>query len=150
MVMNAKINKKNVGASNYKLERTQITPNDGALMRKTISISNALAINMLPFGGELKITPVTLEDVRKITSDKVVKSFVGHSATARLLSSLLGVEVPANREMFQFDWENNTLIVFSMMTRLPEGRELTEAEIKDLYNKGLLKFYVVELESDYA
>ncbi len=120
------------------------------LIRKTISISNALAINMLPFGGELKITPVTLEYIKELTNDKVIKSYVGHPATARLLSSLLGVEVPVNREMFSFNWQDNTLIVFSMMVRLPEGKELAEGEIMELYNKGLLKFYVVELESDYA
>jgi len=118
--------------------------------RETIAISNALSISMIPCGGQLKIIPVSLEQVKQLIKDRAIKSYVGHSGTAKLLSVLLNTEVPTNREMFQFNWENNTLIVFSMMTRLPEGKELTEEEIKELYNKGLLKFYVVELESDYA
>ncbi len=114
-----------------------------------IAISNALSISMIPFGGELKIIPATLEDVKRLIKDRTVKSYVGHPATAKLISAILGVEVPVSREMFSFDWENNVLIVFSMLVRLSENKELSEAEIKDMYNKGQLKFYVVELESDY-
>ena len=114
-----------------------------------IAISNALSISMISSGGQLKIIPTTLQQVRELIKDKEVKSYIGHLATAKLVSNLLGIEIPVSREMFQFDWENNTLIVFSMMTRLPEGKELSEHEIMDMYNKGLIRFYVVELESDY-
>ena len=141
--MNANAEKRNIGGSNNS-ERNPITPDEGVL-----AISNALSISMLPFGGELKVIPITLEQVKQLIKDRAIKSYIGHPATAKLVSGLLGVEVPVSREMFQFNWQDNTLIVFTMLVRLQENRELSEAEIKELYSKGQLRFYIVEYMSDY-
>jgi len=45
--------------------------------------------------------PASLQEVRELVSNTSgVESYIGHEATARLLSELLGVEVPVSRAMY--------------------------------------------------
>jgi hypothetical protein len=74
----------------------------------------------------------TLEEAREIIRDsKGFISAVGHEATARILTELLGVEVPMNR--IQFEQEHNqTALVFKLNGRVPEGKILNREEIESI------------------
>ena len=58
-------------------------------------------------------------------------SAVGHEGTARVMSSLFGVEIPVCR-VSVFLRKGDMAIHFFMKERLPEGKVLSEEEIKKL------------------
>ena len=65
-------------------------------------------------------------------------SAVGHQSTAEILSELLGVNVPVNRQNY-FQPPNSQALVFKLKTRAPEGQILSRAEIEKIgYEFGLL------------
>jgi len=105
----------------------------------TVYISNSFSLNMLRHERELiLIYPEDIKWIKRMISKGFV-SAVGHEATAKLLSQLLGVEVPMNRTEVKIEY-GDKLIVFQLMQRLPEGKILTEEELKQLP----YKFLVVE------
>lgn len=72
-------------------------------------------------------------------------SAIGHETTARVLSKLLGREVPYNRISIQLN-TGDTLYVFQIMQRLEEGKILTEEEIQFLPYK-ILKLQTVGVKT---
>jgi len=109
---------------------------------------------MLPVPSYVKmdIAEITPEDARSIV--KLAKmqhveiiSAVGHESTAKMLSELLGFEVPVNRTMVKLN-TGDTAIIFQLFTRLPEGRVLNKSELEELMKKGLaklLRLHVVDV-----
>jgi hypothetical protein len=67
-------------------------------------------------------------------------SAVGHKSTADLLTKLLGFEVAYNRVQVRLE-KNDVALVFQLLTRLEEGRVLTEEELKNIS----YKLYLVEV-----
>ena len=55
-------------------------------------------------------------------------SAIGHEASARLLSTLLGVAVPARRVEIAME-AGDAALILRITTRLPEGKLLCAAEI---------------------
>ncbi len=100
------------------------------------------------------LTSHGLYEYRKISIDKakaLVKetiarngstslvSAIGHESTARVLSLLIDHEVPANRIAIKME-VNDQAIVFRPKQRLPEGKILTEEELRAIsFELGLLK-----------
>jgi hypothetical protein len=74
---------------------------------------------------------VTVEEAKQIIASQPFVSAVGHEATAQLLSRLLGVTIPYNRIQI-FMQPGDRALHFFLKTRLPEGRVLTEGELKQL------------------
>jgi len=66
-------------------------------------------------------------------------SAVGHESTAKLLSQLLGIEIPVNRIEIKIEY-GDKLIVFQLLQRLPEGKVLSEEELRQLQ----FRFLIVE------
>jgi len=84
---------------------------------------NAFSLNMLPsFEGEvvIKIKKLTLEEARTLLAGGFT-SAVGHEDTARLLTGLLGVEVPFNRTGVLLTGDDEALVAQYRGPRLPEG-----------------------------
>jgi len=73
---------------------------------------------------------VSVEEAREVLKGGFV-SAVGHEATAKLLSQLLGVEVPYSRATVYMK-PGDKAIHFFLKTRLPEGKVLTLEELKRL------------------
>lgn len=76
--------------------------------------------------------------LREITENEALEwlqrdfiSAVGHEGTAKVMSQLLGIEIPNNRIMVQFDVDDEAL-VFKLDTRLPEGKVLSAEELENL------------------
>jgi hypothetical protein len=73
-------------------------------------------------------------------------SAVGHEATASFLSQLTGLTIPVNRIQIQMK-PGDKAIVFQVLQRLPEGKVLSEEELKAVpYRLGLLEMETQEVE----
>jgi hypothetical protein len=85
------------------------------------------------------VKEVDIETV-KVMLKKPFVSAIGHESTAKLLTALLGVEIPYNRIQVRLQ-KGDRLLVFQLLTRLEEGRVLDEDELRRLPHK----FYIVEV-----
>lgn len=66
------------------------------------------------------------------------ESAIGHASTARWLSSLLGLEIPAQRLTVTME-PGDEALVLRLLQRLPEGVVLGEHELRAIpYEFGLL------------
>jgi len=73
----------------------------------------------------------TLEEVRELLLRKGFVSAIGHEGTAKLLSQLLGISVPANRISVWME-PGDIGVHFYLKKRLPEGAVLTSEELAKL------------------
>lgn len=98
-------------------------------------VGNAFSLSMLsrdvqlgndPLSPARIPIPVRDEDVKFIVSECLragtIESCIGHSDTARLFSSILGIELPVNRMSIKLDNSNERILVGQYTgQRLPEG-----------------------------
>ncbi len=114
----------------------------------TLFVSTAFSLNMLgevpQHGLTIRVRPIHVSDVAGLLMIHDFVSAVGHESTARILTLLLGVEVPFNRVAIRLV-PGDHLIVFQLGVRLEEGRILSEEEVKSLYEQGLASFMMVEV-----
>jgi hypothetical protein len=82
-------------------------------------------------GYVVSLWKIDLETARKIVREMPFTSAVGHEATAKVLTDLLGVEIPHNRIAVKMK-DGDSAIHFVLRTRLPEGKVLTEEELREL------------------
>jgi len=99
--------------------------------------------DLLNAGVVIKASPISLEEAKSLLQQGFV-SAVGHESTAKVLSVLLGTEVPFNRVQIAITGED-IIVSFQFMVRLPEGKVLGEEEVVALYNEGKIKFFKVEV-----
>jgi len=95
---------------------------------------------MLTPPATVKVVEASEDEVRRILSSQFV-SAIGHEATAKIVTSRIGVSVQVNRISIQLK-PSDILVVFQLLTRLPEGKILTEDEMKQVQ----AKWYVVTLQ----
>jgi len=99
--------------------------------------------DLLEAGVVIKASPITLEEAKSLLQQGFV-SAVGHEATAKVLSVLLGTDVPFNRVQIAITG-GDVIISFQFLVRLPEGKVLGDDEVLALYNEGKIKFFHVEV-----
>lgn len=88
--------------------------------------------------GTFKYSPIGLDYARELVTTHPYQSAIGHSATAEILSELLGVPVSVNR--IQYIQGDEVAIVFKLRGRTPEGKILTREEVEQIgYDFGLLQ-----------
>ena len=107
-------------------------------------IGNAFSVNMLDNDATISFRKISLDEVRERLQSNDFKSIVGHPATAQFLSELIGVEIPANREMYKMS-KDDVLIVAVLGVRLPEGKVLSKEEVEQLYKEGKVTFWEVRM-----
>ena len=90
-----------------------------------------LNTSILTTAGEYSLTDITLDEARAIVKKHRdnLNSAIGHASTAEIMTTLLGVEVPMNRQMFIQDVEQRAL-VFKLNGRPEEGKILTVEDIE--------------------
>jgi hypothetical protein len=71
----------------------------------------------------MKIMPEVAQNLVKYAD---VESYVGHESTAKLMSLLLGIDVPVNRGELKI--RDGELIVLTLSSRLPEGTVIRSLE----------------------
>jgi hypothetical protein len=79
--------------------------------------------------GEYSLRTISLEEARKLAAGREILSAVGHEATAAVLTSLLGRDVPVNRIQFA-QQPGQDALVFKLNGRPPEGIVLSPAEME--------------------
>ena len=83
-------------------------------------VSNAFSLNMVEGSCNISVKNLNIEEVNDILSRFNFKSIVGHNDTANVFSSVVGVDIPCNRETFTL--RNEVLIVGQYRgPRLKEG-----------------------------
>jgi len=88
--------------------------------------------------GKYVYEQIDIERARRLLKEPF-ESAIGHEATARFLSRLVGVKVPANRVSIAMR-PGDCAIIFRVQRRLEEGRVLTEEELRNTsYEIGLLR-----------
>jgi len=106
----------------------------------TVYISNAFSLSMLAPPATVKVVEASIEDVKNILSSNFI-SAIGHEATAKIITTQLGVNVPVNRVSIRLN-QGDTLIVYQLLKRLEEGKILSEDEMRQMPTK----WYVVTLQ----
>lgn len=100
-----------------------------------------LNTSILTTAGTYILIDITLEDARRIVSDHTgnLDSAIGHQSTAEIMTTLLGTEIPVNRQMFTQE-VGQAALVFKLNGRPPEGKILTVEEIEEIgYKFQILK-----------
>lgn len=85
---------------------------------------------------------VGVEQVKEILKNGFV-SAVGHESTAKVLSELLGMEIPTNRITVDMKI-GDVAIAVQFLKRLPEGKVLNETELMKLFKEGVIEFRKLE------
>ena len=89
--------------------------------------------------GTYIFTPLSLGEVIKKLRSYPFVSAIGHEGTANLLFRLTGMPTPVSRVPIKMA-VGDTAIVFRLLNRLPEGKILSEDELKQLpYEFGILR-----------
>ena len=99
----------------------------------TVYILNTVAIPVnFDEWDEVKVVlrRITVQEARDLMREGFI-SAVGHESTAKILSQILGIDVPCERRTV-FMEPGDIGIHFFLKSRVPEGRVLTEEEMKDL------------------
>jgi len=78
----------------------------------------------------VRMKKITIEEAKSLLKNPFV-SAVGHEGTAKLLSELLGIEIPVNRTTI-FMKQGDLAIHFFLKERLPEGKVLSKEELQGL------------------
>lgn len=81
--------------------------------------------------GKYNCVKTDLETVKKVIQDKKFLSAIGHKSTATILSTLLDIEIPVNRIKYEQAF-SDVAIVFQLKDRIPEGKILSQKEIKEI------------------
>jgi hypothetical protein len=74
---------------------------------------------------------IGLREARELLLETKFISAVGHESTAKLLSELLKIDIPYNRIVVKFK-PGDMGLHFVLKTRLPEGKILSEEELRQL------------------
>lgn len=92
-----------------------------------------LNTSILTTAGAYRLIDITLDDARRIVSDHAgnLDSAIGHQSAAEIMTTLLGVEVPVNRQMFAQEVGQQAL-VFKLNGRPEEGKILSSEEIEEI------------------
>lgn len=101
-------------------------------------------------GVRVSIKEISLEDAITAATLSDTRSAVGHPATAALMTSILGTEVPFERIALALTPEQDTaLIVFqleqALFKRLNEGEVLSFEQLKEANDNGFLTWNLVQV-----
>lgn len=105
-------------------------------------VANAFSLAMLSAApAVIRIDEISLDEAKRLVHAGGFISAVGHEATAEVLSKLLEADVKFNRINIKLE-KGDQMIVFQLLGRLPEGKILSEEELKALP----YKFFLVKVE----
>jgi hypothetical protein len=114
---------------------------------ENIKLDEVILLNALvpPKKPMVVITmPTNIENAKAILQKaRSVASYIGHEATAKLLSELLSVEVPVNRGEYE-PRAGDIAIVVRLKKRLQTPQDLKDIKLEDI------EFYAVNYYSDWV
>lgn len=108
---------------------------------------------VLTANGEFSLKELSLTAAQDLVAMSEIDSAIGHESTAQIMSELLGVTIPVNRQQVVQQPEQRALI-FRLNSRPPEGKILSRQEIEAvgysfglLTKKGINKYIIVSTHS---
>jgi hypothetical protein len=105
-------------------------------MSEKLVLLNALVTNpYIPM--LLKTRPASIDEVKELMRGKSIESYIGHEATARVLSHLLEADVPVSRAMYK-PLPGDIAVVARLKKRLEKPEDIKNVSIDDL------EFIIVE------
>lgn len=88
--------------------------------------------------GRFNFDPITVAEAKNLLQGGFV-SAIGHTSTAELLSTLLGMTIPTNRVRIEMQ-PGDKALVFRLLERIEEGKVLSLEEIEKLpFELGVLE-----------
>ena len=92
-----------------------------------------LNTSILTTTGNYTLIDISLNEAMALIADNAdnLDSAIGHQSTADIMTTLLGVDIPVNRQMFSQDIGQRAL-VFKLNGRPAEGKILTDEEIESI------------------
>lgn len=90
-----------------------------------------LNTSILTEDGVYTLTTISLADAKGLVEKNPLDSAIGHTSTAEIMTELLGIEIPVNRQNFRQEVGQQALI-FKLNSRPPEGKILTRDEIEEI------------------
>jgi len=105
------------------------------------------AVLPLKEGQQYVITArqVSIQEVRDMLQKEHYTSAIGHEATAKLLSNVLGVDIPLNRIQVQLQ-PKDRMLAFLLKKRLPEGVVLKTVEELEQIGYSFWMFYIYDYD----
>jgi len=99
------------------------------MTQKIVFLNALITSSKMPM--TLKTRPVTLGEVRELVKGREIVSFIGHEATARLMTRLLLVSVPFNRAVYEAK-PGDTAVVVRLRRRLEKPEDVQNVSESDL------------------
>lgn len=90
-----------------------------------------LNTSILTTTGTFKLNDITLDEAKNLVHNNEILSAVGHKSTADVMTTLLNINVIADRIEFTQETGQKAL-VFKLNGRAEEGKILTEDEIQEI------------------
>lgn len=83
--------------------------------------------------GAYELSDISLDFAKLLVNHYAgnLDSAIGHASTAEIMSTLLGVEIPVNRQIFE-QQPGQDALVFKLNGRPEEGKILTVEEIEKI------------------
>lgn len=98
-------------------------------------LANSFSLGMLKgLPASVWLEELSAEHVAELLEQYEWESIIGHEGTAKVLERLLGYEIPVNRKAIQLE-TSDTLVVFQLLQRLPEGKILSREEVEKIPHK---------------
>jgi hypothetical protein len=109
---------------------------------KKVVLLNAFVLPRKPM--VVVTLPTNIENVREIIKKaEKIESYIGHEATAQLLTQLLSMEVTVNRGEYVPEVGDRAIIV-RLKKRLEKPGDVKEIKVEDL------EFHVVKYDNDWV
>ena len=102
-----------------------------------------LNTSILTTAGEYSLTDITLDEARDLVKGNRdnLNSAIGHASTADIMTAMLSVKIPINRQMFIQEVGQRAL-VFKLNGRPEEGKILTVEDIEQIGYKFQLLYRI--------
>lgn len=114
------------------LLNTSIVTADGVYVHETLSHEQAKKlIHGVTQDNVSEITNNLFININRLIEIKGIDSAIGHHSTAEIMSILLGIDVPVNRQTFTQE-RGQVALVFKLNGRPPEGKILSLEEIQEI------------------
>jgi len=97
--------------------------------RKIVFLNALITSSKMPM--MLKTRPVSLNEVKEIIKEKEIESYIGHEATANLLSLLLNRTILTNRSMYD-PKPNDIAVIVRLRKRLEKPEDIKNVSSNDI------------------
>jgi hypothetical protein len=81
--------------------------------------------------GSYLVETIGTEEAIGLVADRELDSAVGHEATAQMMTTVLGVHIPMNRQQLE-QQVGQECLVFKLNGRAPEGVILSREEVEKI------------------